>query len=81
MWTYYVCILYLALYIYWFILQIIYDGVVFFTSTWWKPEARKIELLKVVQPTLAEPWFEFRQHASKVYVLSHCPLIYVKVFH
>lgn len=30
MWTYYVCILYLALYIYWFILQIIYDGVVFF---------------------------------------------------
>ena len=45
------------------------------------PPLYERELVKVTQPAIIEPQFEYRQYVFKVCVVSHCPLIYVKVLY
>lgn len=45
------------------------------------PPLYERELVKITQPAIIEPQFEYRQCVFKVCVVSHCPLIYVKVLY
>ena len=58
-----------------------YDLSILLPPLYEKTEPRESELLKGTQPAIAGPASECKQRAFDIYVLNHCPLIYVKVLY